>query len=215
MKFARILISALLTTTIIQYLAQQEVQAYYYCDRSPGITRSPEKLNKISYWTDYFFYLFRPEMEDKKIQLSEQLYRREKTGIRQIVRQVDSCSCYWSKKNYYLIKQHISEDKQRKDIWQWDYYWLRNDDYWFEGLYSDLTDAIFYARHPELNRDKSHFKDINLATEWMFIRQHLVSFDIENSLKEEFIPACGRDAIEKIWTSLPAWYLDKRYLPED
>ncbi len=215
MRFYRTLILMLLTTTIVQYFTQKEVQAHSSCDRSPAITRSSEKLNKISYWTEYFFYLIRPEMKGKKIQLSQKLYRREKIEIRQIVRQVDSCSCYWAKKNYYLIKQYIPENKQRKNIWQWDYYWLRNDEYWFDGLYSDFTDAVFYARHPEFNRDKSYLKNMNLATEWIFIRQHLVSFDTENMLKKEFIPTCDREAIDKIWTSLPAWYLDKKYLRED
>lgn len=213
MKFYRILISVLLTTTITQYWTQQEVKAYSFCDRSASI-RSPEKLKRIGYWTDYFFYLVRPEMRDKKIQVSQTLYRREKTGIRQVIRQVTSCSCYWSRKNYYLVKQHIPEDKQQKDIWQWEYYWLKNNEYWFEGLYRDFTDAVFYARHPELSRDNSNLKNMNLATEWMFIRQHLVDFETENTLKQEFIPPCDRDAIDKIWISLPAWYLDKRYLQE-
>ena len=208
MRFYRTLILALLVTTIIQYFTEKEVQAYSSCTRSPAVIRSPEKLKKISYWTDYFFNLVRPEMRDKKIQVSQTLYRREKTGIRQVVRQVSSCSCYWSRRNYYLIKKHIPEDRQNKRFWQWDYYWLRNDDYWFDGLYRDFTDAVFYARHPELNRDESNFKNMNLATEWMFIRQHLVSFDLENSLKQKFIPPCDRDIANKIWTSPPTWYLD-------
>lgn len=209
MKFYKILISVLLLTVITQYSSQKEVQAYPSCRRSSDLIRSPEKLKKISYWTDYFFYLVRPEMRDKKIKVSDTLYRREKTGIRQVVRQVISCSCYWSRKNYYLIKQYIPEEKQRKDKWQWEYYWLRNDDYWFDGLYSDFTDAVFYARHPELNADKSHLKDMNLATEWMFIRQYFVDFATENPLKQEFIPPCDRDIYNKIWTSPPAWYLEK------
>ena len=210
MKFYKTLISVLLLTVITQYSSQKEVQAYPSCRRSSDLIRSPEKLKKISYWTDYFFVLVRPEMRDKKIKVSDTLYRREKTGIRQVVRQVISCSCYWSRKNYYLIKQYIPEDKQRKDKWQWEYYWLRNDDYWFDGLYSDFTDAVFYARHPELNADKSHLKDINLATEWMFIRQYFADFATENPLKQEFIPPCDRDIYNKIWTSPPAWYLEKK-----
>ncbi len=231
MKFDRTLISVLSIIIATQYFAHQRIIAhpknadvYPTCDRTkhgskvdrlPKLTSSPEQLKKTSYWTEYFFYLIRPEMKGKKIQAAQTLYRQEKTGIRQIVRQVFSCSCYWSKKNYYLIKQYIPEDKQNKHFWQWEYYWLKNDNYWFDGLYSDFTDAVFYARHPELNRDKSYLENMNLATEWMFIRQHLVSFDTENMLKKEFIPTCDRDAIDKIWTSLPAWYLDKKYLRED
>ena len=209
MKFYKTLISVLLLTVITQYSTQKEVKAYPSCRRSSDLIRSPEKLKKISYWTDYFFVLVRPEMRDKKIKVSDTLYRREKTGIRQVVRQVVSCSCYWSRKNYYLIKQYIPEDKQRKDKWQWEYYWLRNDDYWFDGLYSDFTDAVFFARHPELNSEKSHLKDMTLATEWMFIRQYFVDFATENPLKQEFIPSCPRDIHNKIWTSPPAWYLEK------
>ena len=218
MRFYRTFILILLIATIVQYFTQKEVQAYSSCDqtklgseadRSPAVIQSPEKLKKISYWTDYFFYLVRPEMRDKKIQVSQALYRREKTGIRQVVRQVFSCSCYWSRGNYYLIKKYIPEDKQNKRFGQWEYYWLRNDDYWFDGLYSDFTDAVFYARHPELNRDDSNFKNMNLATERIFIRQHLVSFDLENSLKQEFIPPCSRDIANKVWTSPPDWYLEK------
>ena len=50
---------------------------------------------------------------------------------------------------------------------------------------------------------------MNLATERIFIRQHLVSFDTENILKQEFIPTCDRDIANKFWTSPPDWYLEK------
>lgn len=231
MKFDRTLISVLLIIVTTQYFTHQRIIAhpknadvYPKCDRAkpgskadpiPKLTSSPKQLKKTSYWTDYFFYLIRPEMKEKKNRVFQTLYRREKTEIRQVVRQIFSCSCYWEKKNYYLIKQYIPKDKYQENFWQWDYYWLKNNEYWFEGLYGDFTNAIFFARHPELNRDNSYLENMNLATEWMFIRQKLASFDTEKILKQEFIPTCDRDEIDKIWTSLPAWYLDERYLHED
>ena len=70
MKFYKTLISVLLLTVITQYSRQKEVQAYPSCRRYSDLIRSPEKLKKISYWTDYFFVLVRPEMRDKKIKVS-------------------------------------------------------------------------------------------------------------------------------------------------
>jgi hypothetical protein len=173
------ILTLILTTTIT--ISGQRVKAYSTCEKSTFIIHSPEILEKISYWTDYFFYLVRPEMESKKIKFSETIYRREKIAIRQVIREVLLCTC---ESTVYKKNQDGSNQN----------YYLRNqeDNYFFAGFYRELTDAVFYARHPELSDRKSWSKDMNLATEWMFIRQYFTSFNTSERLQKEFIPTCNK-----------------------
>ena len=176
MRFNRFLISMLLLTLITQYFTQTEVKAYspYYQSHYLGLTH--KQLEKISYWTDYFFALVRPEMRGKKIELSQTIYRREKAAIRRVIRQVLLCSCYSEGKTL---------ESSAKDNCE-----IRENNYFFNGFYHDLTDAIFYARHPEITRRQSKLTDLTLFGEWGFIRQYFLDFDSSQMLREEFIPVC-------------------------
>ena len=53
----------------------------------------------------------------------------------------------------------------------------------FEGFYQDLTDAIFYARHPEISLKEDKSLSFNLATEWDLIRRHFANYNQEQFLK--------------------------------
>lgn len=185
MNFYRSLILLFIITIITQYFTQQKVNAYPSCDRSQSVVHSREQLEKISYWTDYFFEQVRPEMRGKKIQLSQTIYRREKTAIRQVIRSILLCTCYLEPNNYFFVK-HKGELTEKDDEW------VRDNNYFLNGFYHDLTDAIFYARHPEITKRQSKLKDMNLATEWMFIRQYFVDFERSEILSKAFIPVCDR-----------------------
>jgi hypothetical protein len=168
-----------LITLTTEIIAPQKVVASVSCEASREIIHSPETLDKIDYWTDYFFYLVRPELKEETINRSNYLYRREKTEIRQVVRGFLLCSCYRERKNHYLWKQANL--------------WVREDkDYW-EKFYSALTDAVFYARHPERNDTKTRQKIMHLSTEWIFIRQSFTEFAIAPPSNSQFINNCSNN----------------------
>ncbi len=79
---------------------------------------------------------------------------------------------------------------EEEHLWERDFYWRQNRDYFFEGLYRDLTDAIFYARHPEISLQEDKIQHLNWATEWDFIRRRFANYDQEQVLKQYFIPVC-------------------------
>ncbi len=93
-------------------------------------------------------------------------------------------------------KLEFSQNNQQKfvledeHLWERDFYWRQNRDYFFEGLYRDLTDAIFYARHPEISLQEDKIQHLNWATEWDFIRRRFANYDQEQVLKQYFIPVC-------------------------
>lgn len=183
MKFCQFLISMLLLTIITQYFTQQEAKAYSHCPQYNSLVTSPQQLEKISYWTNYFFDRVRPEMRGKKIKLSQTIYRQEKTALRRVVRQVLLCSCE---------RENINSELTNKDKLD-----SPKKNYFFDGFYDDLTDAIFYARHPEITNRESKLKDITLFTEWTFIRQYFLDFGHSEILTQEFVPACTSPNVDR------------------
>jgi hypothetical protein len=180
---------------IIPYFHPTKANADACCDFKTPVSYSAEQIAKINYWTDYFFFLIRPELQGKPIKLSQQLYRREQAGIRLIVRKIIVYGCYWERKNYYLEKISL-EDQPERD------YWLIRENYLFDGLYAQLTNAIFYAHHPELPKQKSNFKNLNWVTEWNNIRHNFANYQQETNLLSQFIPVCQpRDLRDRIITS--------------
>jgi hypothetical protein len=188
--------------------------------------KTPEELEKIDYWTNYFFKVLRPEMRGKRVQYHQSLFRREKAAIRQVIRQVVYCSCQEPNLNrYYFLMARQRDDAWRRDrykyesryenrydrnsderyfyaddelrwdeqLWDEEYYWSRNRDYFFDGLYADLTDAIFYARHPEFDRRISKKSKMDWTSEWTFIRQYFANYEQERFIKQYLIPVCDRD----------------------
>lgn len=79
---------------------------------------------------------------------------------------------------------------EEPELWQNDYFWRQNRDYFFEGLYKDLTDAIFYARHPEIPLEEEKIHHLNWSGEWNAIRSHFANYDQEQKIKDHFIPLC-------------------------
>lgn len=225
MKTTRLLILSLIMGVFISVFTQQKIAAHRYCESYINCDREPEVLEKIDYWTNYFFKLSRPEMRNKPIRIHHTLYRREKAEIRRVINKVLDRSCQQPNLNrYYLLSRERERKKrepwQRRDrrnrirydydrywerdyyydderfwdeeLWEEGYYWGRTEDYFFDGLYRDLTDAVFYARHPELARNISRKSTINWSTEWMFIRQSFADFEQEEFLKQHLIPLCDR-----------------------
>jgi hypothetical protein len=229
-KITRLLILTIVMNTSISIFNQQKTIAHEYCESYLDCHQEPEDLEKVDYWTNYFFKLLRPEMRNKQIRIHHILYRREKAEIRQVVNKVVYQSCQRPHINhYYLLSEREREAEKlerlnrlegrerirsemranRDDYWQrhyydddelfWDeelwnegYYWDRSNDYFFEGLYRDLTDAVFYARHPEISHHVSRRDTMNWSGEWSFIRQHFADFEQEKFLKQHLIPLCDR-----------------------
>ncbi len=79
---------------------------------------------------------------------------------------------------------------EKEHLWENDFYWRQNRNYFFEGLYRDLTDAIFYARHPEISLKEDKSRHLNWGSEWNFIRRRFANYDQEKVLKHTFIPVC-------------------------
>ena len=79
-----------------------------------------------------------------------------------------------------------------EELWGENYYWWREQEHFFASLYRDLTDAIFYARHPELSRNTSRKSHLSWSTEWTFIRKYFASYEQEKTIKQYFIPLCDR-----------------------
>ena len=176
-----------------------------------------EKLEKINYWTDYFFELARPEMKGKKIKQDQTLYHRERIAIQDVIKQVVFCSCQQPQlKHYYFLSQRENHKPRalhrrrtnysdrinrrltgQQESEERDFNWIRNKNYYFDGLYSDLTDALFYARHPEFSRQVSPKSSLNLSTEWIFIRQSFLNLDQEIFIKQHLIPVCDRNFEEE------------------
>ena len=81
----------------------------------------------------------------------------------------------------------ISDNKK---ITERNFFWQLNRDYFFDGLYQDLTDAIFYARHPEISHKENELEHLDWAAERNFIRRRLANYNQKEILQEDFIPVC-------------------------
>lgn len=228
MKTHKSLIPTLFIAVLMSASNTSKIEAHEYCGSYIDCHQEPEQLEKIDYWTNYFFKLLRPEMRNKKVRRHHTLYRREKAGIRRVVNKVVNQSCQQTHINhYYLLSERerkepesrVYFDRQARlrkklgnsqsyywnrydyqneellwdeELWGDKHYWGRDNDYFFEGLYRELTDAVFYARHPEISRHVYRRNTINEAGEWSFIRQHFADFQQEKFLKQQLIPICYR-----------------------
>ncbi|MDJ0742841.1 MAG: hypothetical protein QNJ32_05705 [Xenococcaceae cyanobacterium MO_167.B27] len=229
MKTNRLLSFSILAIVWIQVFTPSKILAHRNCESYLDCHQTPETLEKVDYWTNYFFKLLRPEMRNKRIRIYHTLYRRERAEIRRVVNKVVYQSCQQPHINHYYLLSERERELENRDRWQrfnrrnrtnrlssdryhnweqydyygdellWDeelweegYYWERTENYFFEGLYRDLTDAVFYARHPELSREISRKENLNWSTEWTFIRQHFANFEEEKFLKQHLIPLCDR-----------------------
>ncbi|MFW6359941.1 MAG: hypothetical protein ACOC0N_12110 [Chroococcales cyanobacterium] len=110
--------------------------------RSVLIASTPPKA-EIDRWTDDFFYSLHPEMRGRKIQPHQTFYMRDWNIIRRFV----------SRHLVWTDISCVSDGSQFA---------------WFPDtlMASDLTDALFYARHPELNGRPIRRGETALAEEW-------------------------------------------------
>ena len=230
MKITKLLTLTILVTILISVFNSSQIVAHEYCESYIDCHQEPEDLEKVDYWTNYFFKLLRPEMRNKKVRIHQTLYRRERSEIRRVVNKVVHQSCQRPNINHYYLLSERERDKEKQErqqrssrrgrlrdklqenrdyywhryyyyddellwdeeLWDEGYSWGRTNDYFFEGLYRELTDAVFYARHPELARHISRRDTMNWAGEWSFIRQHFANFEQERFLKQHLIPVCDR-----------------------
>lgn len=230
MKTSQLLIASIYTTISLFVLPQKQLAAHEYCGSYIDCHQEAENLEKVDYWTNYFFKLLRPEIRNKPIRIHHTLYRRERAEIRRVINKVIYQSCQRPYINHYYLLSERERDREKKERWErlnrrermrsdirdtrdyyweryyyyddemfwdeelWDegYYWNRTEDYFFEGLYRDLTDAVFYARHPELSRRISRRDTMNWSSEWIFIRDSFADFEQEQFLKQHLIPLCDR-----------------------
>ena len=230
MKINKLLVLIIVLTILKSFFNPNQALAHEYCESYMDCHQEPEDLEKVDYWTNYFFKLLRPEMRNKKVRIHHTLYRRERAEIRRVINKVVHQSCQRPHINHYYLlserekEREKSERRQRfghrerlrnqlrdnrdyywhryyyyddellwdQELWDEGYYWDRTDDYFFEGLYRELTDAVFYARHPELSHHVSRRDTMNWSGEWSFIRQHFADFEQEKFLKQQLIPLCDR-----------------------
>ncbi|MFM2312341.1 MAG: hypothetical protein RLZZ04_1617 [Cyanobacteriota bacterium] len=231
MKPNQLLTLTILITVLISSFKSPPTLAHEYCESYLDCHQEPEDLEKVDYWTNYFFKLLRPEMRNKQIRIHHTLYRRERAEIRRVVNKVVYQSCQQPNLEHYYLLSDREQAREKREPWQsldrqarmrkelrdnrddywhksdygdddellwdeelWDegYYWDRSNDYFFEGLYHDLTDAVFYARHPELSAHLSRRDTMNWSSEWTFIRQQFADFEQEKFLKQHLIPICER-----------------------
>ena len=80
------------------------------------------------------------------------------------------------------------------EIEETNFFWQLNRDYFFHGLYQDLTDAVFYARHPEISHKENKLQYLNWSAEWNFIRRRFVIYNQEKIFKNGFIPVCQNNS---------------------
>ena len=230
MKITKLLTLTIFATILTSIFNSPKTVAHEYCESYIDCHQEQEDLEKVDYWTNYFFKLLRPEMRNKKIRIHHTLYRRERAEIRRVINKVVNQSCQRPHVNHYYLLSERERDREKREhsqrfsrqerlrdklrnnrdyyrhryyyyddellwdeeLWDEGYYWRRTDDYFFEGLYRELTDAVFYARHPELSHHISRRDTMNWAGEWSFIRQHFADFEQEKFLKQHLIPICDR-----------------------
>lgn len=113
--------------------------------------------SKIDEFTDFYFYVIHPEMEGNRIQREQFLYQKEWLAIRAVVRH----RIAWTKLS--LCQADIGEYG----------YDLVGD---LSELASAITDAAFYARHPNLVGRKIRVGETKLTEEWNAIFKRVKSY---------------------------------------
>ena len=210
-----------LITAYLCVFIPKKVEAIPEIKLEKNHTIPSENLSKRDFWTQHFFDLIRPELINQELESSDVLYHREKLALSKVVTYVLSYTCQQANQNkYYILTAKINSDSSDKYP-RYRYYprgrnrnlynrtrraefnqdnqnsldkyllWKLNRDYFFDGLYEDLTDAVFYARHPEISQEETKLQHLNWAAEWNFIRRHFANYNQEEILKRDFIPICN------------------------
>jgi hypothetical protein len=106
-------------------------------------------------WTDSYFWTINPEMLDRSIQPHQTQYKKEWLAIRGV---------FEDRLTWMQLPICYAEPGE---------YGYEIEDY--GDAMAALTDAVFYARHPELNGRKIRANETSLIREWNSINQS-VSF---------------------------------------
>jgi hypothetical protein len=111
-----------------------------------------DKSEAINTWTNSFFYNLHPEMENRKIQKHQVLYKQEWLAIQNVIR----VNLSWGS----------GCDEMYDDEPAGTY-----AGYYFLGSTAKLADAVFYVRHPELKGRKIRSYETHLKKEWNDIKE--------------------------------------------
>lgn len=107
--------------------------------------------HSVNTWTNSLFYALHPYMRNQKIQSYQTLYQKEWLAINRVIKNNTKLVCNFSGSEGY---------------------------YDFVGYIQDVADAVFYARHPELNGRKIRAGEYELAREWRSIYQAFEIYQI-------------------------------------
>lgn len=124
-------------------------QILYECRRL--LAEAPSSA--VNAWTDFFFYRLYPQMQGEKLEPSQTQLQQEWVAIRRAI----ADKVRWTSR----------ECEQPPDS---DGYDVVNYNP------NEVADAVFYARHPELNERKISPGETNLAREWSAIQSRLPEF---------------------------------------
>ena len=130
---------------------------------------------------NYYFFLTDQKIDNDSARYPRSQYPQRGANSNLYNREKKTRFSHNNQRRFILEKEYIWEDN---------FYWRQNKNYFFEGFYQDLTDAIFYARHPEISLKEEKSQHFNLATEWNLIRRHFANYDQEEFLKKYLIPIC-------------------------
>ncbi len=111
---------------------------------SQAIASVPDRV--LNEFTDSGFWNIRPEMLNRTIQPNQTLYRREWSAIKEVMSKLlmwrELPHCYADPGTYGYDVENYAE------------------------MVTAVTDAVFYARHPELQRRKLRPSETRLIEEW-------------------------------------------------
>lgn len=107
----------------------------------------------VNAWTDFFFYRLYPQMQGEKLQPSQTQLQQEWVAIRRAI----ADKIRWTPRDCEQPPESDGYDVVNYSP-------------------NQVADAVFYARHPELNGRKIRPGETNLAREWNAIQNRLPEF---------------------------------------
>lgn len=124
-------------------------QRLYECRRL--LAEAPSSA--VNAWTDFFFYRLYPQMQGEKLEPSQTQLQQEWVAIRRAI----ADKVRWTSRECEQPPESNGYDV-------------------FNYSPNEVADAVFYARHPELNERKIRPGETNLAREWSAIQSRLPEF---------------------------------------
>ena len=133
---------------------------------------------------NHYFFLTDQEIDTGSVKYPRSQYNPRSASHRSLYNR--------ERKRQFNLSQQRRFILEKEHLWENDFHWRQNRNYFFEGLYQDLTDAIFYARHPEISLKEDKSRHLNWITEWTFIRRYFANYHQEELLKKYFVPICNK-----------------------